>query len=219
VSLQHVSLAEALRLRLTQSHQHEVTADWAELAAQPQTKPAAVLVPVVLRSHAPTVLFTRRTDHLQHHPGQISFPGGQMEASDTSPQATALRETEEEIGVTSDHVELLGTLPDYFTGTGFRITPVVGIIQPPFELRLDTFEVAEAFEVPLAYFLDPANHQRHSLEFKGVRRHFHAMPYQGYHIWGATAGILMSLYNALQDEPPLDDDGTRSRRPSHDLSR
>lgn len=127
-----------------------------------------------------------------------------MEVSDTSPQVTALRETEEEIGLTSNHVELLGTLPDYFTGTGFRITPVVGLVHPPFELQLDAFEVAEAFEVPLAHFMDPANHKRHSFEFEGLRRHFHAMPYHDYFIWGATAGIIMSLYQVLRDERLLD---------------
>lgn len=201
MSLQHSSLAEALRARLAQRTQHMPVADWAGLAAQPEAKPAAVLVPVVLRSSAPTVLLTRRTDHLQHHPGQISFPGGRVEAGDASPLATALRETEEEIGLTHLHVELLGTLPDYFTGTGFRITPVVGMVRPPFELHLDAFEVAEAFEVPLTHFLDPANHQRHSLEFEGRLRHFHAMPYQGHFIWGATAGIIMSLYRLLQERP------------------
>lgn len=162
--------------------------------------PAAVLVPLVLRDATPSVLLTRRTDHLHHHPGQISFPGGRVEAGDASPVATALRETQEEIGLAADRVELLGALPDYFTGTGFRVTPVVGLVHPPFELVLDTFEVAEAFEVPLAHFLDPANHLRHSLEVEGRTRHFHAMPYGDYYIWGATAGMLMSLYQVLKGE-------------------
>ncbi|MDI3515044.1 MAG: hypothetical protein PWP40_2273 [Rhodocyclaceae bacterium] len=111
--------------------------------------------------------------------------------------ATALRETEEEIGLHSRHVELLGELPEYFTGTGFRVTPVVGLVHPPFTLTLDAFEVAEAFEVPLAHFLDPANHEEHSIMHEGRLRRFHAMPYQGYFIWGATAGIIMSLYRLL----------------------
>ncbi|MDO9597735.1 MAG: CoA pyrophosphatase [Azoarcus sp.] len=159
--------------------------------------PAAVLVPLVRRCDALSVLLTRRTDHLHHHPGQISFPGGRVEEGDASAVATALRETQEEIGLAADRVELLGTLPDYFTGTGFRVTPVVGLVHPPFELTLDAFEVAEAFEVPLSHFLDPANHLRHSLEIEGRTRHFHAMPYGDYYIWGATAGMLMALYRAL----------------------
>lgn len=163
-------------------------------------RPAAVLVPVVARTDALSVLLTRRTDHLHHHPGQISFPGGRVEKADTSPVMTALRETEEEIGLEPDRVELLGELPEYFTGTGFRITPVVGLVHPPFELQLDTFEVAEAFEVPLAHFLDPANHQRHRTEYKGRWREYYAMPYGDYFVWGATAGILVSLYRFLGRE-------------------
>lgn len=168
-------------------------------------RPAAVLVPVVARTDALSVLLTRRTDHLHHHPGQISFPGGRVEKTDTSPVMTALRETEEEIGLDPDRVELLGELPEYFTGTGFRITPVVGLVHPPFALQLDTFEVAEAFEVPLAHFLDPANHQRHRSEYKGRLREYYAMPYGDYFVWGATAGILVSLYRFLghEDTPAL----------------
>ena len=172
--------------------------DWAELSGGRGHCPAAVLVPLVARGQVPTVLLTRRTDHLHHHPGQISFPGGRVEDADTSPIDTALRETEEEIGLHRRHVELIGTLPDYLTGTGFRVTPVVGLVTPPFELTLDAFEVAEAFEVPLSHFLDPANHEQHSIVHEGRVRQFHAMPYQGYFIWGATAGIIMSLYRVLR---------------------
>ncbi len=160
-------------------------------------RPAAVLVPVVARAEALTVLLTRRTDHLHHHPGQISFPGGRVEETDVSAVMTALRETEEEIGLDPDCVELLGELPEYRTGTGFRITPVVGLVHPPFDLRLDSFEVAEAFEVPLAHFLDPARHQKHRAEYQGRMREYYAMPYGEYFIWGATAGILVSLYRFL----------------------
>lgn len=163
--------------------------------------PAAVLVPIVEREARLSVLLTRRTDHLHHHPGQISFPGGRVEEGDESPIDTALRETEEEIGLHSRHVELLGSLPDYLTGTGFCVTPVVGLVHPPFEITLDSFEVAEAFEVPLAHFMDPANHLRHSLQVEGRERHFHAMPYKDYYIWGATAGIIMSLYRVLRGGP------------------
>jgi 8-oxo-dGTP pyrophosphatase MutT (NUDIX family) len=162
-------------------------------------RPAAVLVPVVARPQSLTVLLTRRTEHLHHHPGQISFPGGRVEESDVTPVMTALRETEEEIGLDPDRVELLGELPDYFTGTGFRVTPVVGLVHPPFELKLDAFEVAEAFEVPLAFLLDPANHKRHRAEHGGRMREYHAMPWHGYYIWGATAGMLVSLYRLLRE--------------------
>ena len=158
--------------------------------------PAAVLVPLVLRDE-PTVLLTRRTDHLHHHPGQVSFPGGRVEAHDRTPIETALRETEEEIGLHARHVELLGRLPQYRTGTGFDVTPVVGLVTPPFELTLDAFEVAEAFEVPLAFLLDPGNHQRHKVEVRGAMREYYAMPYGNYYIWGATAGMLVSLQRFL----------------------
>lgn len=156
-------------------------------------RPAAVLVPIVLREPEPTVLLTRRTDHLHHHPGQVSFPGGRVEDEDASPIDTALRETEEEISLHRAHVELLGCLPQYQTGTGFDITPVVGLVTPPFELQIDPFEVAEVFEVPLSFLLDESNHQRHSAVIRGVRREYYAMHYGEYFIWGATAGMLVSL--------------------------
>ncbi|MBL8502059.1 MAG: CoA pyrophosphatase [Rhodocyclaceae bacterium] len=159
--------------------------------------PAAVLVPVILRPEGLTVLFTQRTAHLNDHAGQVSFPGGRCETDDPSPVHTALRETEEEIGLDPARIEVLGLLPEYRTGTGFTVTPVVGLVRPPFELSLDSFEVAEVFETPLAFLLDPANHQRHSMEIGGVRRHYYAMPYEGYFIWGATAGMLVSLHRLL----------------------
>lgn len=158
---------------------------------------AAVLFPIVLRPAAPTVLLTRRTDHLKDHPGQISFPGGRVEPDDVSPAHTALREAEEEIGLAPAHVEIAGYLPEYLTSTGFRVTPVVAVVTPPFSLRLDPFEVAEAFEVPLDFLLDPANHRRHALHYRGRLRHFHAMPWREYFIWGATAGMIVSLSRAL----------------------
>jgi 8-oxo-dGTP pyrophosphatase MutT (NUDIX family) len=159
--------------------------------------PAAVLFPIVLRDHGQTVLLTQRTAHLRDHAGQISFPGGRVEADDVSPVHTALRETEEEIGLSREHVEILGYLPEYRTGTGFRVTPVVALVKPPFELALDSFEVAEAFEVPLSFLLDPSNHQRHSMHYRGALRHFFAMPYGDYFIWGATAGMIRSLSERL----------------------
>ena len=159
--------------------------------------PAAVLVPIVERDDGHTVLLTQRTAHLRDHAGQIAFPGGRVEADDLSPVHTALRETEEEIGLARDHVEVLGFLPEYRTGTGFQVVPVVALVRPPFELALDPFEVAEAFEVPLAFLLDPANHKRHSLHYRGALRHFFAMPYGDYFIWGATAGMIRSLAERL----------------------
>ena len=159
--------------------------------------PAAVLFPIVERDDGHTVLLTQRTAHLRDHAGQISFPGGRVEDDDPTPVDTALRETEEEIGLAREHVEILGFLPEYRTGTGFRVTPVVALVRPPFELAIDPFEVAEAFEVPLAFLLDPANHKRHSLHYRGALRHFFAMPYGDYFIWGATAGMIRSLADRL----------------------
>jgi len=158
---------------------------------------AAVLVPIVERPEGLTVLLTQRTAHLNDHAGQVSFPGGRCELTDTSPVFTALRETEEEIGLDPTTIEVLGILPEYRTGTGFSVTPVVGLVRPPFDLNPDSFEVAEVFETPLAFLLDPTNHQRHSMEIGGVLRHYYAMPYEGYFIWGATAGMLVSLYRLL----------------------
>ncbi|MBT9522194.1 MAG: CoA pyrophosphatase [Dechloromonas sp.] len=163
---------------------------------QPLT-PAAVLFPIVLRDGGQTVLLTQRTAHLRDHAGQISFPGGRVEAEDLSPSHTALRETEEEIGLPRERIEILGFLPEYRTGTGFRVTPVVALVLPPFDLRPDPFEVAEVFEVPLAFLLDPANHQQHSLHYRGALRNYFAMPYGDYFIWGATAGMIRSLSERL----------------------
>ncbi len=171
-----------------------------EADAQAALTPASVLFPVVLREGCPTVLLTRRTAHLKDHPGQISFPGGRAEARDPSPAHTALREAAEEVGLLERHVEIAGYLPEYLTSTGFRITPVVALVTPPFELAPDPFEVAEIFEAPLAFLLDPANHKRHALLHRGKLRHYYAMPYGGYFIWGATAGIIRSLYDALAAE-------------------
>ena len=161
---------------------------------------AAVLVPVVVRPQALTVLLTQRTAHLRDHAGQISFPGGRCEAEDVSPEATALRESFEEVGIRPEQVELIGRLPEYFTSTGFRVTPVVGLVMPPLNLRLDDFEVAEVFEVPLAFFLDPANYRREQREYRGVMRAYWAVPWEGYFIWGATAGMLNALCHCVRRE-------------------
>ncbi|WP_247886809.1 CoA pyrophosphatase [Azospirillum sp. SYSU D00513] len=162
---------------------------------------AAVLVPLVDRPEGVTVIFTQRTATLSAHAGQISFPGGRREPEDASPEETALRETLEEIGLARGSVEILGRLDTYVTSTGFQVTPVVGLVHPPFELRPDPTEVAEVFEVPLAVILDPANPQRHSREFKGRERFFYAFPYQQRYIWGATAGMLVNLRDVLSAGP------------------
>jgi len=162
--------------------------------------PAAVLVPIVVRGSGLTVLLTQRTAHLRDHAGQVSFPGGRSEPGDPSAEATALREAEEEVGIDPAQVEILGRLPDYRTGTGFVVTPVVGLVTPPLNLKLDDFEVAEVFEPPLDFLLDRANHQRQTIQARGALREFWAMPWQGYFIWGATAGMLVSLRRALYGE-------------------
>lgn len=161
---------------------------------------AAVLVPLVLREQGLQVLLTRRTEALKDHAGQISFPGGGVDAGDADVWDTALREAEEEIGLDRRHVEPLGLLPVYSTVTAFEVTPCVGLVQPDFALSLQADEVAEAFEVPLAYLMNPAHHRRHRMQFMGVDREFLSMPWpdeSGYFIWGATAAMLRNLYHQL----------------------
>jgi 8-oxo-dGTP pyrophosphatase MutT (NUDIX family) len=159
--------------------------------------PAAVLVPLVMRPAGMAVLLTQRTQHLAAHAGQISFPGGKQETSDADSIEAALRESEEEVGLPRDHVEVVGRLDTYVTSSGFEITPVVGLVRVPYPTRLDPFEVAELFEVPLDFIIDPANHQRHSREFKGRQRTFYVLPYENRYIWGATAGMLVNLVEVL----------------------
>lgn len=167
-----------------------------DLAVMEPARPAAVLVPVVARSEL-TVLLTQRTEHLAKHGGQISFPGGKIDEEDQGPVAAALREAEEEIGLSRDYVETVGFLDSYRTGTGFRIVPVVAIVRQGFSLALNANEVSDVFEVPLAFLMDEANHQRHSREWRGRQRQFYAMPYQDRYIWGATAGIIKNLHERL----------------------
>lgn len=167
--------------------------------------PAAVLVPMVLRPTGITILLTQRTAHLRDHAGQVSFPGGRSEARDADAVATALREAEEEVGLAPTQVEVLGCLPEYRTGTGFSVTPVVGLVHPPLNLRLDDFEVAEVFEPPLDFLLHPANRRRESMEVRGSMREYWAIPWEGFFIWGATAGMLVSLarYLGVESERTL----------------
>jgi len=159
---------------------------------------AAVLVPLVNREHGLTLLLTQRSADLPDHPGQISFPGGRVEPEDASPAAAALREATEEVGLPATCVEVLGHMSTYETVTGYEVTPVVGWVEPPFDLALDAGEVADAFEVPLAFLLDPANQQRHFRMLGTVRRDFWAIPYGERYIWGATAAMLMMLDRTLR---------------------
>jgi len=171
----------------------EMLADFAVMEAP---RPAAVLIPIVARDEL-TVLLTQRTASLSTHAGQIAFPGGRIDDGDASATDAALREAEEEIGLDRGHVEPLGFIDSYRTGTGYRIAPVVALVKPGFELQLNPGEVADAFEVPLAFLMDPANHQRHNREWRGRERSFYAIPYGERYIWGATAGIIKTLHLRL----------------------
>jgi 8-oxo-dGTP pyrophosphatase MutT (NUDIX family) len=205
-----------MRATLTAGILRQIDASWlrTRLAGRPASLPtlygdeearpeggaltaAAVLLPIVERAEELTVLFTLRTTHLKAHSGQVSFPGGRVEPLDPSPEATALRETHEEIGLAAASVEVLGRLSDYHTRTGFRVTPVIGLVTTPLDLRLDAREVQHVFEVPLSFLLDPANHQRHQREFQGRTVHYYAIPYREHYIWGATAGMLVNFYRLL----------------------
>jgi 8-oxo-dGTP pyrophosphatase MutT (NUDIX family) len=165
-------------------------------AARQALEPAAVLLLVVNRPE-PTVVLTQRTSHLAHHAGQIAFPGGRREGADESAESTALREAREEIGLDAARVELLGRLPEYRTGTGFAVTPVVGWVEPPLSFSPDPHEVAEVFEVPLAFLLDTANHRYESAFYRGRMRHYWAMPYGERFIWGATAGMIVTFQRLM----------------------
>ncbi len=158
---------------------------------------AAVLVPIVMRQSGLTMLLTQRTADLASHAGQVAFPGGKVDAGDAGPLAAALREAEEEIGLARTFVEPLGYLDLYTTGTGFSVAPAVALVSEGFSLTINPGEVADAFEVPLAFLMDPANHQRQSREWKGKLRHFYAMPFGERYIWGATAGMIRNLYEKL----------------------
>ncbi len=161
--------------------------------------PAAVLVPLVDRPEGMTVLLTKRTAHLRDHAGQISFPGGRVDPEDADALAAALRETEEETGLMRSHIDLIGQLDTYVTRTGFEVTPVVGLVRPGFTLAPDSFEVAEVFEVPLAFFLAPGSRRMESRVWQGRTRYFYVYPYGDYYIWGATAGMLNNLVEILAD--------------------
>lgn len=193
----HLDLAE-LRRRLAARSPLEFAVYGDDGAERVGTTAAAVLIPVIAQAQGLTVLFTQRTQHLKSHSGQVSFPGGRAEPGDASAEFTALREAQEEIGLALERVEILGRLPEYHTRTGFRVTPVIGLIQPPLELTPDPREVESVFEVPLSFLLDPANRQRRTRELQGRSVGFYVFEYQGHMIWGATAGMLVNLHKMLE---------------------
>jgi len=169
-----------------------------DLLLDPATyKDAAVLIPVVAHETGVTVVLTQRTAHLSAHAGQIAFPGGRIDPGDASAAAAALREAEEEIGLERGRVSIIGYLGPYLSRTGYRISPVLGRVAPPFSPVLNAAEVAETFEVPLAFLMNPANHMRAERTFYGRQRYFYEMPYEGRYIWGVTAGIIRQLYEQV----------------------
>jgi 8-oxo-dGTP pyrophosphatase MutT (NUDIX family) len=194
--------ADWLRRRFAEpgAWEHEQTDEHLMRMAGVSLIAASVLLPIIERVDGLTMLLTQRTAHLTNHGGQISFPGGRADPQDDSAIDTALRETEEEIGLTRNHIDVIGTLPDYVTATGYRVTPVVALIQPPFELRAEPFEVAEIFEVPLAFLMNGMHHQRRVVELPDGAGHrtFYAMPYERFFIWGATAGMLRNLFHFMR---------------------
>ena len=207
----HALTPDALRLRFADANRTwtpEFHGDARLFALEREPVAASVLVPLVARDEGVTVLLTRRSDHLTDHAGQVSFPGGRAEADDVDVVDTALREAQEEVGLPRDRVQVLGPLNTYSTVSSYVVTPIVGLVQPPFHLNLDAFEVAEAFEVPLQFLMTPAHHHRHAAEFEGVKRQFLSMPWRSvdaqgesreYFIWGATAAMLRNLYHFLRE--------------------
>lgn len=175
---------------------HDADPVMAKIAAVRPIRPAAVLVPIV-EHQEPTVLLTQRAQHLPDHPGQVSFPGGKIDASDESPLASALREAHEEIGLDRQFVEALGYTDLYMTTLGYRVVPVIARVKPGFALKLNLREVDAVFEVPLAYLMDQRNVQRHSRDWQGMTRHYYAITFGERYIWGVTAGILRNLHDRI----------------------
>ena len=194
--------ADALRQRFAAPPVWQTEVDREPRFSPRDSADAAVLVALVLREQ-PMVLLTERTAHLSTHSGQVAFPGGRTDDTDGSPAATALREAHEEVGLDSRFVEVVGALPVYITGTAFTVTPVVALVQPDFELRPNAYEVADVFEVPLSFLMNPAHHRRHAIAWDGVHREWFSMPFtdpqtgKEHFIWGATAGMLRNFYRFL----------------------
>lgn len=198
--------AQDFRQRALQEHLNDAAADYGDHVLNPdlraafvhdRLRDAAVLIPVVDHGDASTVILTKRAEKLKSHSGQIAFPGGRIDPGDGSVEAAALRETSEEIGLTADYIDIIGRLPDYVTGSGYRIAPVLSIVRPGFQLTVNPDEVDDIFEVPLGFLMDPANHGRASRTWEDRERFFYAMPYEERYIWGVTAGIIRALYERL----------------------
>lgn len=167
------------------------------ISLRPKLRDAAILIPIVDRGDEATVLLTKRAEALRNHSGQVAFPGGRIDNTDPTPEFTALRETHEEIGLTSEKIEIVGRMPDYVSGSGYRIAPVLGVVRPDFDLVINRDEVDAAFEVPLRFLMDPANHRQDSRMWNDLEWFFYEMPYDGQRIWGVTAGIIRTLYERL----------------------
>ncbi|MHA1163982.1 MAG: CoA pyrophosphatase [Alphaproteobacteria bacterium] len=182
---------------LTGRSDFDLNPELAKLEGADRRRPAAVLVPIIERDCEARVLFTQRAEHLSSHAGQISFPGGKMDPRDANVAETALREAQEEIGLDPRYVDTIGFLDDYATSTGYRISPLVAVIREGYSIVPDDNEVAEIFDVPLSFLMDSSNHKLHTRQWRGVRRQFYAMSYEERFIWGATAGMLRNLYEAL----------------------
>ena len=176
---------------------HRMNPELKHLIVREGLRDAAVLVPVVDHKEGATVILTKRTEALRRHSGQVAFPGGRIDPTDRTPEEAALRETWEEIGLDADHIEIVGRIPDYVTGSGYRIAPVLSIVRPGFELALNPAEVEAAFEVPLAFLMNPANHRRDSRVWENKERFYYTMPFGERLIWGVTAGIIRTLYERL----------------------
>ena len=182
---------------------HSFNPELADALLQIERQPAAVLVPVIHREPEATLLFTERTGGLRAHAGQIAFPGGRIDPEDAGPEEAALREAGEEIGLDPQFIETLGRGPDYLTGSGYHVALVVAVVRPGFSLTLNPAEVADAFEVPLSFLMDPANHRSGSRIWNGASRSFFEMPFENRHIWGITAGIVRILYERLYADTPV----------------
>lgn len=176
---------------------HTLNPGLRELLAQPQLRDAAVLIPVVDYGDDTRMILTKRAEKLRSHSGQISFPGGRIDATDPTPEFAAMREAEEEIGLTPDYVDVVGRMPDYVSGSGFRIAPILAVVRPGFSLTINEDEVDDAFEVPLGFLMDPANHNRESRVWQNRERFFYTMPFGERYIWGITAGIIRNVYERL----------------------
>ncbi|MBZ0164133.1 MAG: CoA pyrophosphatase [Notoacmeibacter sp.] len=176
---------------------HLLNPDMRDRIVNAELRDAAVLIPVIDRQGGATVLLTQRTEKLRSHSGQVAFPGGRIDVGDRSPVHAALRETDEEVGLSPGEIEVIGRMPDYVTGSGYRIAPVFGIVKPVFDLKLNPHEVADAFEVPLEFLMSPGNHVRASRFWKGEERFFWEMPHGDRYIWGVTAGIIRTVYERL----------------------